>query len=578
MAEFVPALAMNRAWRATNSKQAPSQGPVSRVYSVDMTTLDLPYERSPGTASQGAVARWRTIAILTAVVWGAMVALSVLGSLHAIQAQDLAVGLIWRPITADVFGAVLSATTAFGLAGLRRYSILARAVTAVAASLAASVIFSFVSIGLIEPLAGPSFLQAGFGARLIRMASLHVWVFAAYAGFFLLLDQEEPRNMGGASAAAAETLRLGSQEGYPGLDARWFWTFQTAFWSALALFSIANSINLGDSPTQAWRILLAEAGGFAVTGLAHYTLLRPSRLWSLGRRAALALTVSVATTAAYVLGIFVSYFIIAPVEGPPSLATGEITRLEFLLMSAPRWMFLNFPVFVGWSGFYLALDSARRLRAQEKRLYESMMLAKDAQVKMLRFQLNPHFLFNTLNAVSSLLLDKRTEDADAMLGRLARFLRFALEVLPDDETTLEDEIAAQRLYLEIEQIRFEERLQIEFDVEAGCLPALVPTLILQPLLENAVKYGVSRSTRPVHVRVCARRIDANRLELCVTDDGGGIAHPVSSGGGVGLANVAARLRTIYGAEGMLDSGPMEGGGFIARIVLPFVTVSEAAES
>lgn len=542
-----------------------------------MTTPGLAYAPAVGALSAGVAARWRTIAVLTGVVWGAMMALSVLGSLHAVRALDLSTAMIWRPIFADLFGAALSAATAFGLAGLRRHTILARAVAAVAASLVAAVIFSFVAIGLIAPLAGPDYLADGFSAQLVRMASLHIWVFAAYAGFFLLLDQEGPQRADkGAQGFKAQASWM-PEEDYSGMDARWFWSFQAVFWSALALFSIASSVNAGESPTDAWRILIAESGGFTVTCLAHFLLLRPTRFWALHKRAALALAISVLTAGVYIFGIFIAYYVVAPIEGPPSLANGEITELQLFLLAAPRWMFLNFPVFVGWSGFYLALDSAHRLRAQEKRLYESMMLAKDAQVKMLRFQLNPHFLFNTLNAISSLLLDKRAEDADAMLGRLARFLRFALEVSPDDQTSLEDEIAAQRLYLEIEQIRFEERLKAEFKVDANCAAALVPTLILQPLLENAVKYGVSRSSHPVHVTVSANRISNDRLSLSVTDDGGGAPHSGSSGGGVGLSNVAARLRALYGAEATLDYGPTVDDGFAVRLVLPFVSASQSKE-
>lgn len=522
-------------------------------------------------------ARWRTIAVLTAVVWGAMMALSVLGSLHAIAAQSLPTILIWRPVFADLFGAGLSAATAFGLAGLHRHTILVRAVAAVLASFVAALIFSFVAIGLIEPLAGPDYLTEGFSGRLVRTTSLYIWVFAAYAGFFLLLDQEAPQSADPSLQPGPAADPWMPEADYLGLDQRWFWSFQAVFWSALGLFSLASSVNAGESPTQAWRILIAESGGFAVTSLAHFFWLRPTRFWALHKRAALALAIAVLTAAIYIFGIFVAYYVVAPIEVPPRLASGEINELQLFLLAAPRWMFLNFPVFVGWSGFYLALDGAHRLRAQEKRLYESMMLAKDAQVKMLRFQINPHFLFNTLNAISTLLLDRRTEDADAMLGRLARFLRLALEVSPDDQTTLEDEIAAQRLYLEIEQIRFEERLKAEFQIDPDCATALVPTLILQPLLENAVKYGVSRSSHPVHITVLAHRGRDNQLILSVTDDGGGAPHTGASGGGVGLSNVAARLRALYGPEGTLDYGPTVDSGFAVRLVLPFRVAAQSKE-
>ena len=143
------------------------------------------------------------------------------------------------------------------------------------------------------------------------------------------------------------------------------------------------------------------------------------------------------------------------------MANRSTSGFSFLLYAAPRWIFLNFPVFVGWSGFYLALDTTRRLRIQERQLYNSIMLAQESQLKMLRFQLNPHFLFNTLNAISTLLLDKRNDEADMMLTRLSRFLRFTLDVAPDDQLPLNQELDAQRLYLDIEATRFGDRLQVD---------------------------------------------------------------------------------------------------------------------
>jgi LytS/YehU family sensor histidine kinase len=273
-----------------------------------------------------------------------------------------------------------------------------------------------------------------------------------------------------------------------------------------------------------------------------------------------------------VVAIFAAFYVLDPVAQPRVAAEPVAADLNFFLMAAPRWMFINFPVFLGWSGVYLALDSIRRLRRQERQLYQSIMLAQDSQLKMLRFQLNPHFLFNTLNAISALLMDKRGEDADAMLNRLARFLRHTLDATPSDETPLFEEIEAQRLYLEIERVRFDARLKVVIEVEEACQAALAPMLILQPLMENAIKYAVARSIDPVQIQLTARRAEDGRLELSVIDTGpspkpDGSAPTIESGG-VGLRNVESRLRALYGEAGELTAGPRPDGGFSAVIRLP----------
>ncbi|MCJ8159294.1 sensor histidine kinase [Sphingomonas sp. LaA6.9] len=228
-----------------------------------------------------------------------------------------------------------------------------------------------------------------------------------------------------------------------------------------------------------------------------------------------------------------------------------------------------------------ARDRERQLAAARQAAVEANAAATSARLAALRYQLNPHFLFNTLNALSSLVVTRRNDDAEAMLSRLSDFLRATLAGDPEGPTTLEDELATLQTYLEVESIRFGDRLAVEFDCPLSLRDALVPGFILQPLVENAVKYAVAPTTRPVTIRVEARQ-QGEQLVVAVEDDGdpllvSNLAHMST---GVGLANVRQRLEVLFGKAALLETVVRE-RGFIATIRLPLQfghdEVREAAE-
>ena len=235
------------------------------------------------------------------------------------------------------------------------------------------------------------------------------------------------------------------------------------------------------------------------------------------------------------------------------------------------------PAFITWSAMYLAIEAVNRIRRQERQIYDAAVLAQEAQLKMLRFQLNPHFLFNTINAISSLVIDQHAQEAEAMLSRLSDFLRFALKTSPDDRVTLEQEMAAQDFYLGIEKARFDSRLEVVRDMEPGLDRALLPSLILQPVLENSVKYAVSRSRSKVRIDMRVRR-EGDRLRLDIRDSGGPAPVPPPDGTGVGLNNIRARLDVLYGSDASLEAGPVEGGGYAVCIRLPLEFQEEKTQS
>lgn len=227
-----------------------------------------------------------------------------------------------------------------------------------------------------------------------------------------------------------------------------------------------------------------------------------------------------------------------------------------------RYNAINFCVLYLLQGIGFQLfSSTAALQARERQLLEARLAA-------LRFQLNPHFVFNTLNAVSTMIAESRGRQAEEMISRLSDFLRASLEQEPTELVSLAFEIDLVQTYLAIEAVRFGDRLVVRFACEPGLAEAQVPSFILQPLVENAIKYGVAPSKEQVTVKVEASA-DEEDLILVVENDGLGPASSTATapGTGVGLANVAARLRAIYGASGRIEAVRRE-HGFTAIVRLP----------
>jgi two-component system LytT family sensor kinase len=221
-------------------------------------------------------------------------------------------------------------------------------------------------------------------------------------------------------------------------------------------------------------------------------------------------------------------------------------------------------------GFLLLVSAAWALEMQSRSERDALRASRlqaqlaHARLEALKMQLHPHFLFNTLNSVSA-LLHRDPEAADRMLARLGDFLRLTLHDPRGDEVALEDELRFVRCYLEIEEQRYSDRLRTRIDVEPGLETAGVPNLVLQPLVENAIRHGVGRLTGPGEVHIRARRHGA-RLVLSVTDDGPGLSGPMEAG--VGLSNTRARLQALYGDDHALHFGPGPAGGFAVDVELP----------
>jgi hypothetical protein len=224
--------------------------------------------------------------------------------------------------------------------------------------------------------------------------------------------------------------------------------------------------------------------------------------------------------------------------------------------------------FAAWASFYIAISSATRLRAAERRAAGAERDAQEAQLRALRYQVNPHFLFNTLNSLSSLVMARRDEEAEAMIVNLSAFFRSSLALDPSEDITLAQEIGFQQLYLDIEKSRFPRRLDVRIEVPADLRGARVPPLILQPLVENAIKYGVARTAEPVRLTIAAREEDAQLVLTVENDRGPAEASKSEHGTGVGLVNVCERLAARFGAEAICEHGPLPGGGWRVTLYMP----------
>ena len=221
-------------------------------------------------------------------------------------------------------------------------------------------------------------------------------------------------------------------------------------------------------------------------------------------------------------------------------------------------------------GVCYAIDYYRKYREREYAAAQLETQLAQAQLDSLRMQLHPHFLFNTLNGIVGLVRDQKNDAAVTMLVGLSDLLRHALEHSDDQEIELKDELNFSKLYLNIQQMRFSDRLNIDFDIEPATMKALVPNLLLQPLLENALSHGIGRSAAKGHIKIAATANNGS-LRITVADNGAGLPTnwQMKTSTGIGLANTAARLLQLYGEKQRFDIHNRDEGGVEVEVVMPF---------
>jgi sensor histidine kinase YesM len=332
----------------------------------------------------------------------------------------------------------------------------------------------------------------------------------------------------------------------------------TMLWLMAYVNLMSYSLTMAsDTPTAGLAIRRAIfcACCAGICGLIYAVLNRTRELAVPLRYAVAGVLILVACVAYhYLFGVL--FFIISPIFHE---AFGWTIQSVLTIFTGAIWYFLSSVI------LYFAISYGAEARDKERRLGEAQRLALDSQNRMLRYQINPHFLFNSLNALSSLVVYKESERADEMLQSLSSFLRYSLDKNPDDKVALREELDAQRQYLRIEQIRFGERLKFIEDVPEELMGAPVPSLILQPLIENALKHGFRVMPDGAVIEVSARRL-GDRLAITVCDNGAAATGELKPG--VGLRNVRRRLEVIYGAAGRFEYHRREPRGFEVVLTLP----------
>jgi two-component system LytT family sensor kinase len=343
------------------------------------------------------------------------------------------------------------------------------------------------------------------------------------------------------------------------------------FWLFYTLIVTARSavMHFSEQGEMAQRRMVVTAAGIAITWLLYLLLRRFDRqvLWVRIVTAFLG-----ALPCSLILALF-NYYIFNLYD-PASLY--DEADLAYLQQSSSAiWQELaeltisRYFFFAAWAALYLAISYAGEVRHAERRASQYARAAQQAELRSLRYQVNPHFLFNTLNSLSSLVMQGQAVAAEAMIMNLSTFYRTSLSGDPMDDVALEDEVRLQRLYLDIEAVRFPDRLRVKIDVPESVGRAMVPGMILQPLVENAIKYGVARAGRAVTIAITARS-EHGQLVVTVADNGNAVEGDGDHGSGIGLANVRDRLAARFGGDARIEWLAPDAGGFVVRLTLPEV--------
>jgi two-component system, LytTR family, sensor kinase len=362
-------------------------------------------------------------------------------------------------------------------------------------------------------------------------------------------------------------LDLGDQPFFSN-KSRAFWNLHAAGWAGVtALYSVTVIAN--NQPLSfLLEVLISTVTGFSISLLMSVVFRyvinqRPLVTWGTTFAVVIASTLLYAYIDTWVL---------------QTLREGADERPFAQLMVTA--LFRDGLLIGGWSALYYAINYFVRAEEQADQMIRLEAAATSAQLTMLRYQLNPHFLFNTLNSISTLVLLKHTDQANAMLSRLSSFLRFTLINEAEAKVTLTQEVETLKLYLDIEKMRFEERLRTDFTIDPDAVDALVPSLLLQPLVENAIKYAVTSQEDGADISIIAQRA-GDRLRIIVSDTGPGLqaaAQDPKLSTGVGMVNTRERLIQAYGEDQRFDHYSRSGGGFEVVIEFPYQTKRSGGET
>lgn len=241
---------------------------------------------------------------------------------------------------------------------------------------------------------------------------------------------------------------------------------------------------------------------------------------------------------------------------------------EWDMLEFGGWLLFSLTTMFVWTSIFFIMLYNTKLQKEHEMLLRAQTAAKDAQLQMLRYQLNPHFMFNTMNAISTLIYKHENDKANEMLDKLCEFFRYSLDKSDRSIATLKKELELLELYISIEKVRFGKRLTININICEEVLDCLVPYMLLQPIVENAVKYAVEPRKEGGNIFIKAEKIE-NRLVLKITDEGKRLKAKVRDGFGIGMTNTKARLDAMFNGDYEVTITENEQGGTIVSIYIPF---------
>ncbi len=349
-------------------------------------------------------------------------------------------------------------------------------------------------------------------------------------------------------------------------------------WTVLGLFQFSQGVTqrlVSHDTTAWWRYLVAW-----LLGVYIWALLTPAILW-LGRRFPLERRHWLGpATIQFLLSVGFSAFelslenvVYSGLHLFPSAAQDFREAWAQLLVRGFHGGIFNYWLVLGiqWGALYYGRyqERSREMLKFELRASELQSQLVSAQLSALKMQLQPHFLFNTLNAITVLVRQHKSQDAERMLGHLSDLLRGVLEDVDAQEVSLRRELEYLQLYLAIEHVRFADRLRVEIAADPATQDALVPQLVMQPIVENAIRHGIGRSSSAGRILISTARIE-DMVEVRVQDDGPGLSAGYSSEHqGIGLTNTRARLQQLYGDDARLEIENGNGGGAVVTMRFPF---------
>jgi len=339
-----------------------------------------------------------------------------------------------------------------------------------------------------------------------------------------------------------------------------FWLLQIFGWAAYTIVVILYTIPVADDPgAVAYRAVLT-ATCFAGTFILWLVC---RRQWRQGFRFPRSLVIVLFWCSALT-------YLCSALSIKAEYVWGTDLRPFNLLLSLTTVTNAGF-VFLSWTALYFGIKYYQAVEAERRRGLAAERSAREAELRALRYQIHPHFLFNTLNAISTLVFEGHNELAVSMISRLADFFRITLDGPSADEVTLEDELRLTVQYLEIEKLRLGDRVNVQINVDPQLHSALVPHLVLQPLVENAVRHGIAPHVGAKTLSITAAA-DEHDLMIRVADDGlGRQVRPVVTNGnspGIGLKNITKRLADLYGETASLQLIWPERGGCQAVLKIP----------